>query len=149
MGSFIVGSRLRLWLVLTVIWLGLWILFAKLVVPITIESAYRGQSWSFLNRMISGQATHPVSEYIRDWDRVTIPGLLAVLGFWLIVLVLGSPAFCKRIVGTATPGSLGVIRMWTCLILLIGVLIEDLSSIALLPPELRRSLGLTKYLYTL
>src|SRR4029450_10261591 len=41
------------------------------------------------------------------------------------------------------------IRMWTCLILLLGLLIEDLPSIALLPPELRQSLGLTKYLYTL
>src|SRR6266545_7985726 len=149
MRSVIAGSRLRQWLLLTTISLGLWIAFAKLVVPITIESAYRGQSWPFLNRMISGQATHPVSEYIRDWDTVTVPGLLVVLGFWFIVLVLGSPAFCRRMVGTATPGSLGAIRMWTCLILLIGVLIEDFPSIAWLPPEMRRSLGLTKYLYSL
>jgi len=149
MRSFMTAGRLRLWLVLTVISLGMWIVFAKLVVPVIIESAYRGESWSFLNRMISGQATHPVSEYIRDWDTVTIPVLLTGLGFWLIVLVLSSPAFFRRIVGTATPGSLGAIRMWTCLILLLGTLIEDLPSIALVPAEMRQSLGLTKYLYTL
>src|SRR5262249_14891561 len=104
---------------------------------------------SFLNRIITGQATHPLGEYLRDWDTVTLPGVLTILGFSLIVLVLGSPAFGRRIVGTATPGSLGAIRMWTCLILLIGLLIEDLPSVALLPPDLRQSLGLTKYLYTL
>jgi len=146
---FVTRGRVRRWLVLTVISLGLWIVFAKFFVPAVIQSAYRGESWSFLNGMIRGQATHSVSEYLRDWDTVTIPALLVVLGFWLIVLVLSSPAFCRRIVGTATPGALGAIRMWTCLILLIGVFIEDLPSIALLPPELRQSLGLTKYLYTL
>jgi len=132
-----------------VISLGLWIVFAKLVVPAVIESAYRGESWSFLNRMISGQAAHPVSEYIQDWDTVTIPGLLRGLGFWLIVLVISSPAFFRRMVGTATPGSLGAIRMWTCLILLLATLIEDLPSIALLPAEMRQSLGMTQYIYTL
>src|SRR6266849_4077207 len=86
------GGRFRLWLVLMVISLGLWTVFAKLVVPAVIGSAYRGESWSFLNRMISGQATHPVVDYLQDWDRVTIAGLLSVLGFWLVVLVISNPA---------------------------------------------------------
>ena len=77
------GGRIRPLLVLMGISLGLWIVFATLVVPAVIESAYRGESWSFLNRMISGQATHPVSDYLQDWDGVTVPGLLGVLGFWL------------------------------------------------------------------
>src|SRR5262245_41898234 len=82
---FVTRGRVRRWMILTVISLGLWIVFAKFVVPAVIQSAYRGESWSFLNRMITGQATHPVSEYIRDWDTVIIPALLVVLGFWLIV----------------------------------------------------------------
>jgi hypothetical protein len=71
--------------------LGLWIVCAKLVVPPVIESAYRGESWSSLNSMIRGQAAHSLSEYLQDWDRVTIPVLLAGLGFWLVVLVLSCP----------------------------------------------------------
>src|SRR5262245_11217871 len=148
MGAYRGESRVRLWLLFTVISLSLWIVFAKLVVPSIIESAYHGESWSFFNRMISGQTVHPVSEYIGDWDRVTLPGLLTILGFCLIVLVLSSSTFFRRIVGPATPGSLGAIRLWTCLILLLAMFIEDLPSIALLPSELRQSHGLMKYLYT-
>ena len=142
-------GRIPLLLTLMVISLGLWIVCAKLVVPAVIESAYRGESWSFLNSMIRGQATHSVSEYIQDWDTVTIPVLLRGLGCWLVVLVVSSPAFFRRMVGVATPGSLGAIRTLTCLVLLVATLIEDLPSIALLPAEMRRSLGMTKYLYIL
>src|SRR5262245_3646292 len=149
MGAYRGGTRVRRWLRFTVISLSLWIVFAKLVVPSIIQSAYHGESWSFFNRMISGQTVHPVSEYIGDWDRVTLPGLLVILGFCLIVLVLSSPVFFLRMVGPATPGSLGAIRMWTCLILLLAMLIEDLPSIALLPSELRQAHGLMTYLYTL
>ena len=42
------------------------------VVPATIESAYRGDSWSFLNRMIDGQSTHPVVDYLQDWYRIAV-----------------------------------------------------------------------------
>jgi arabinofuranosyltransferase len=92
-------GRIPLLLVLIVASLGLWIVVAKLVVPALIESAYCGESWSFLNRMISGQATHPVSEYIQDWDTVAILVLLGLVGFWLVVLVVSSPAFARRVVG--------------------------------------------------
>src|SRR5215831_2411346 len=140
-------GRIPLLLTLMVISLGLWIVFAKLVVPAVIVSAYHGQSWSFLNSMIRGQATHSVSEYIQDWDAVTIHVLLRGVGFWLVVLVistLSSPDFFRRMVGAATPGSLGAIRTLTCLVLLLTTLIDDLPSIALLPVEMRRSLGVTK-----
>jgi len=90
-------SRIRFLLVLMCVSLGLWIAFAQLVVPPVIESAYRGESWSFLNRMISGQATHPVSHYLQYWDRVTIRGFLGGLGLWLIVLVISSPPPIQRV----------------------------------------------------
>ena len=51
--------------------------------------------------------------------------------------------------GEATPGSLGAIRMWTCSILLLTTLWEDLGSIAWLPAELRHPRGMLGYLYTL
>ncbi|MFL5589090.1 MAG: DCC1-like thiol-disulfide oxidoreductase family protein [Ktedonobacteraceae bacterium] len=122
---------------------------AKLIVPPVIESAYRGESWPFLNRMILGQAQFSVSHYLQKWDKVTINVLLTGLGFYLIMLVSSSPAFSRRIVGEATPGSLGAIRMWTCSILLLTTLWEDLGSIAWLPPELRHPRGMLGYLYTL
>jgi predicted DCC family thiol-disulfide oxidoreductase YuxK len=143
------AGDIRLLLVLIGLFL-VWIIFATLIVPLFIESAYRGESWPFLNRMISGRAVHSVHHYLQFWHRVTIVGsVVSSLGCLLIVLVSGSPAFIRRIVGEATPGSLGAIRMWTCAILLLTTLWEDLGSIAWLPAELRHPRGLLGYLYTL
>jgi lysophospholipase L1-like esterase len=81
--------------------LGLWLICAMWVVPAMIESAYRGESWSFLNRMIGGQAAHPVVDYLHDWYRMaaklTIAGLLSGLGFWLVTLVITRPALVQWI----------------------------------------------------
>src|SRR3989449_10571107 len=99
--------------------------------------------------MILGQAEFSVSHYLQKWDKVTIIGLLSGLGFCLIVLGISAPAFVRRIVGEATPGSLGAIRMWTCLVLLLGTVWEDLPSIALLPVEVRQPVGLMQYFYLL
>src|SRR5215831_4047430 len=74
---FIRQNRIPLVLTLMVVSLGLWIVCAKLIVPPVIENAYRGESWSFLNRGIQGQATHPVSEYLQDWDVITAEVFLA------------------------------------------------------------------------
>ena len=75
--------------------LGLWLVCAVWVVPAMIESAYRGDSWSFLNRMIDGQATYPVVHYLQDWYRIaaklTIAGLLSGLALWLVALVINRP----------------------------------------------------------
>jgi len=80
--------------------LGLWFIFVVWIVPTLIESAYRGESWSFLNRMINRQ-THPVVDYIQDWYRLaakmTIAGLLSGLGFWLVALGIISRALVQRI----------------------------------------------------
>jgi len=84
-------SRIPLVLTLMVVSLGLWIVCAKLIVPPVIENAYRGESWSFLNRVIGGQATHPVSAYLQDWEVITVAVFLAGVGFWLVVLVISSP----------------------------------------------------------
>jgi len=81
--------------------LGLWLVCATWVVPGLIESAYRGESWSFLNHLINGQATHPVGDYLRDWygmaATLTIAGLLGGLAFWLVALVINRPALVQWI----------------------------------------------------
>jgi predicted DCC family thiol-disulfide oxidoreductase YuxK len=145
---FMTAGHIRLLLILLGFLL-VWIVFAKLIVPPVIESAYRGESWPFLNRIIRGQAVHSVHHYLQVWNRLAIAGLLSGLGFPLIMLVSRSPAFSRRIVGEATPGALGAIRMWTCFILLLTTLWEDLGSIAWLPAEGRHPRGMLRYLYAL
>jgi hypothetical protein len=72
-------------------------------------------------------------------------GLVGVIMF----VVTSSPGFFRRFVGEATPGSLGAIRMLTCLIVLVNTLLEDLSSIAMLPPETGVPHGLMRFVYAL
>ena len=62
-------------------------------------------------------------------------------GVWLLAILMSSPWFFQRLVGEATPGTLGAIRIWVCLILLLTTLWEDLPSFALLPLELRTDMG--------
>jgi predicted DCC family thiol-disulfide oxidoreductase YuxK len=128
---------------------GMWIAFAKLVVPPVIKSVYHGDSLSFLNRMIQGQHVNPLEYYLQKWDHFTIAALVILVAFWVVALITSSPAFIRRIVGETTPGCLGAIRMWTCTILLLTTLWEDLGSIAWLPAELRHPRGLLGYLYAL
>jgi len=155
-------GRIRFLLVLICVSAGLWIAFAKLVVPPIIESAYRGESLSILNNMIKKnmiqrQHENPISYYLQKWDRLTLHYLLNCLGICLLMLVVSSPTFLRRFrrfAGEATPGSLGAIRMWTCAILLLTLSWEDLASIALLPVELREPekglrYGVMEYFYSL
>ena len=137
---------------------GLWIAFAKLVVPPIIESAYHGESLPFLNKMITAQHVNPISYYLQKWDRIAMHYLLNGLGLFVLLVVAAAtgPNFFRRFVGEATPGSLGAIRMWTCAILLLTLSWEDLSSIALVPLELRqpdteatRYYGVMQYFYSL
>ena len=103
-------SSSRFLLVLMCISAGLWIAFAKLVVPPIIESVYRGESLPFLNNMIKGQHANPISYYLQKWDWLTIDYLLNGLEIWLLILVVSSPTFLRMFrtfVGKATPGSLG------------------------------------------
>jgi lysophospholipase L1-like esterase len=95
--SFTGGVRVRWLLIATVLSLTLWTVFATLVVPPLIESAYHGDSWPLLNRLISGQDMHPVGAYLQEWKRVTIVGWLGCLGFWVAAWVLSSRVFVSRL----------------------------------------------------
>ena len=103
-------SSSRFLLVLMCVSAGLWIAFAKLVVPSIIESAYRGESLPFLNNMIKGQHENPISYYLQKWDWLTLHYFLKGLEIWILILVVSSPTFLRMFrtfVGEATPGSLG------------------------------------------
>ena len=89
-------SRIRFLLVLMCVSAGLWIAFAKLVVPPIIESAYRGESLSFLNSMIKWQHIHSVDYYLQKWDGIATDILVSLLGFWLLALIAARASLLSR-----------------------------------------------------
>lgn len=141
--------RVCLWVGITAILVACgWTAFAKLITPAMIEGAYRGEGPAILTSIIRGLGK-PLEELLQHWSVLTQAGLFACLGFWLVTWAMISPAFFRRFVGEATPGSLGAIRMLTCAILLTSTIWEDLASSALLPREMIRPPGMMKLLYLL
>ena len=142
-------DRPQLLVIFMCVFIVLWLAFAQLAVPPLIRQAYRGESLSIFNRFIRGQHSQPVESYLHKWNRITVRVALFGVGFWMLALGIGSRAFVRRFVPLATPGTLGATRMWVCGILLVATLLEDLSSIALLPPEVRQPKGVMGFLYAL
>jgi len=65
-------NRISLILVLAIVALGvIWIVFSRYAAPALIKSAYHGGSWHIFNGMISGQASHPLEEYLSDWEELS------------------------------------------------------------------------------
>jgi len=141
-------GRTQLFLTLCLVSLGLWIAFAKLAVPPLIQSAYRGQSFPLLNGIIEGQAELPVEFYLQLWNRLTTTVVVAGLAFFVLSWLITSKTFFRKFVGAATPGTLGAIRMWTCAILLLITVWDDLGGLALLPPEYRMDMGLMRVFHS-
>jgi predicted DCC family thiol-disulfide oxidoreductase YuxK len=140
--SVVRNNRILWLLVAGCISMALWMVFAKLVAPSLIVTIYHGESFSLLNSAIKGQAQFPLEHYLRKWNYRTMVILWSGIGFWLLAMLMTSPFFFQRCVGAATPGTLGAIRVWVCLILLVSTLCEDLASFALLPLELREDMGI-------
>jgi hypothetical protein len=94
-------NRISFILAVAIVALGLvWIVFSQYAVPPLIASVYRGESLPALNRMISGQASHPLSEYLAAWFHLRWR-LLAdffLLGLFLIGFI--RPEFQKALWGS-------------------------------------------------
>src|SRR5262245_11436547 len=149
-GPWMTGfDRMRLPLLVCGVVAILWLVFGLVIVPPIIENAYRGESLPALNGMIRGQQVHPVTFYLQLWKHITIVLFASWMGFWLMALLMSTAGFFRRCVGPATPGTLGAIRSFICLILLISTAWEDLSSFALLPAEIRQPMGAMKLLHAL
>jgi len=126
-----------------------WLVFATLAVPRLIEQVYRGQSWPALNRLITGQYELPLEFYLHRWNVITIEMTVAIAGCWALAVMMTSEWFGRRVVGAATPGTLGAIRMWTCGILLVSTAWDDLASIGRLPLEYHVDMGVLKIAHAL
>jgi hypothetical protein len=67
---------------LSLIWIGL----SKFAITALIDRAYHGQSWPIFNKMILGQSSHPLAEYLSAWERVSRVILLAAIAAGLFVV---------------------------------------------------------------
>lgn len=87
-------NRVSLILVLAIVSLGMvWVVVAKLTVPALIASAYRGESLPIFNRMISGQASHALAEYLATWDQLAWIILLVFFVIGLVIVGIVHPEF--------------------------------------------------------
>lgn len=86
------SSHIRLsWTAAVLVAAVIWVVFAYSVAPVMIAKAYRGESLTFFNHLITGQANHPLTEYLLDWSRLAskVSTSLAVLGVCMLLAVVG------------------------------------------------------------
>ncbi len=77
-------------------------------------------------------------------------GFFMCLGFAALAWLITSPGFARRFVPNTTAESLGAIRIITCgTLVLMTLWMEDLPSSALLPVEIRHSMGVMNYFYNI
>ena len=64
-----------------------WVIVAWLIAPSVIRSAYAGESFGLINRLITGQASHSVDEYLALWMKMAWrSSALLAIGLAAIVL---------------------------------------------------------------
>jgi arylsulfatase A-like enzyme len=74
--------RKRYALILSALFI-VWVVLAIGIVPPLIRIAYAGEAPAFFNRIISGQAAHPLTKYLSMWKRVAWPVTAGLVGFAL------------------------------------------------------------------
>lgn len=134
------ANRLSFLLLLAIVLLAsLWIIFAKLVAPPLITSAYRGESWPLLNKLVSNQALYSVDHYLGLWQKVTRRGLITLLVLGIAFLLLARPEFqrfmdarrASRKEGETPsdpPATLGKRRLWLINGLIVVIVVGTLSE---------------------
>ena len=140
----------RFLLGILVIGIAAWTAVAQLVIPAIIEQAYRGESLNVFNSVISGRHIYPVEFYLRHWQVYYWLVVVVLVASWALYRQKGSiEGFFQRVVEESTPGTLGATRSFVAFILLFSTLWEDTPSIAFLPLEMRRPMGVLQWLYSL
>ena len=84
-----------------------WSLASRFVVPHVIERAYYGKSWQIFDRLVTGQASHPLAEYISAWNGIAWRVELGFILLGLCLVVLIRPEFQRAFWGpepSAYPG---------------------------------------------
>ena len=73
-------------------------------VPRLIESAYHGNSLGIFNGMITGQALHPVGDYLKAWNRIRWWLLADLVLLGLVTILILRPEFRRLVWGTDSSG---------------------------------------------
>ena len=125
--------RLARWrrrgLALLLLGVAAWAIVTFLVGPPVIRAGYENTSpIAAVNHAFDHRAEHPLDFYIAKWNKLAAIGLTAWLALGALVLGATSPAFARRVVGTATPGALGALRVLTCLVLAYSAYTEQIGS---------------------
>ncbi len=136
-GSFVLGALL---------WLG----FAWGVMPALVRDAYRGEGWLPLATLIKSQAAaRPVELFVARWYDVAAVGLLLWTLLALLVLPSSRRFFIRRIIGTARPSELGIIRVIVCFAAAWFALDLPLARVVARGEAGRVSMGVMDALYAL
>jgi predicted DCC family thiol-disulfide oxidoreductase YuxK len=127
----------------------IWAVFAWGVVPKLISDAYEGHGISLLVKELEHKHAHSLDHYLGKWNNLA----LRMLGAWLvgggIILMTTSRWFAKHVARTATPGTLGAIRMVICLIMAWVMYWTRLREIAPLPASQRIHMGVMDFFYAI
>ncbi len=85
-----------------------WAFASRYIAPEVIRSVYYRTGWSVLNRMIVGQASHPLLSYLASWNAFAWRVLLILPLPGLFVLLIARPEFQNAFWGPepviSTPG---------------------------------------------
>jgi mannosyltransferase len=85
------GDRVSLYLIgLTVAYVLLWLLAARIIVPHLITSGYQGHP-AFLAHLMPGRGTHPLSSYLQTWHHFSSLLLVGGIGLFAFLLITTRP----------------------------------------------------------
>ncbi|HQY88439.1 MAG TPA: DUF393 domain-containing protein, partial [Tepidisphaeraceae bacterium] len=119
----------RKWVVgLCVIGVLAWMVAALGVMPRMISNAYDGHRFGPLVQMMAHKEQHGLDHYQSKFFNLA----LIALAFWVMGLLLPvattSKWFEEKIVGRATPGTIGAMRMFVCIIAISSALKDNTLS---------------------
>ena len=124
-----------------------WSLFAWAVAPKLIADAYNGQGISVLVKALEHKSAHSLEHYLGKWNKLAAALLAGWLGAGAVFMLTTSRWFAKNVARTATPGTLGAIRMLICLILAWVTWWMRLVETAHLPASQRIHMGVMDFFY--
>lgn len=144
-------SRLRQYTIAYLVGVFLWAVAGFWVVPRVLVNQRSTEGLPAVAHWVQQLGVQTPNQVERVWRKLHWASLVVLLAPPLFLAGprrLGQSLF-DRFVGEATPEVLGGLRCWVFLILAFHVFSQDLPGIALLPPQLRRPMGVMSVFHSL